>query len=99
MAYDNNLATISVPASADLSALQYRAMTINSSGQIAATGAGVRSDGILQDKPGAAGRPGCLAISGVSKAVAGAAITNGALLMATTNGKLIAATSTNAVVG
>lgn len=61
IAYEQNLTPINVPANADLSASQFCAVSINSSGNIALTAAAAAADGILQDKPAAAGRPGSVA--------------------------------------
>jgi hypothetical protein len=41
MAFEVNLQTVSVPASADLSTKQFLFGTINASGQVAVTGAGL----------------------------------------------------------
>ena len=54
--------------------------------------------GILQNKP-ASGQAADVGFLGVSKAIAGAAITAGAALMTDTSGRLITATSTNHRVG
>jgi len=53
--------------------------------------------GILQNDP-LAGQAANIAFVGVSKAVAGAAVTAGALLMTDTSARLITATSTNVAV-
>jgi hypothetical protein len=54
--------------------------------------------GILQNKP-AVGQAADVGILGVSKAVAGAALSAGALLMTDSSGRVITRTSTNPVVG
>jgi len=98
MATEQRLYTISVPASADISTKQYYAVVFTS-GKIAVAGAGVKIDGILQDKPAAADRPGSVGILGGSKAVAGAAVTIGDRLMTDSSGKVITATGTNITCG
>lgn len=98
-AYEESLVRLSVEASADLSASQYRYMVVNASGQLAAASAGAKADGILQDKPAAAGRAGSLGISGVSKVEAGAAFTAGDDLAVGTSGKAVLATTGDIVVG
>ena len=57
MAFEVNLQTVSVPASADLSTKQFLFGTINASGQVAVTGAGLASDGVIALGPSAQGRP------------------------------------------
>lgn len=87
-------------AAADLDTRQFTAVQVNSSGQIAAvTGSAQVTFGILQDKP-RAGQPANVMRSGVTKMVAGAAVTAGAEVMADATGRAItAATATNRVIG
>ena len=99
MAYEESLTSISVQAGSDLSASQYRLMIVNASGQLAAASTGAKADGVLQDKPTAAGRPGTLGINGVSKVEAGAAITAGDDIAAGTSGKAAVAGTGDVVVG
>lgn len=99
MAYEEKLDTISAPASADLSASQFCAVLYNSSGEIALAAANGPMDGVLQDKPEASGRAGCVGINGVTKAVASAAIAAGANVAVATSGQFKTAASTNVVVG
>ena len=52
MAYEENQLTITVPASADLSASQYKFMKLNSSGQaVLVTAQADLIIGVLQNKP------------------------------------------------
>jgi hypothetical protein len=100
MAYEQTLRTISVPASADLSASQFCFMAVNASGQLALASAGGDADGILQDKPNSQGVIGEIAIFGVSKLVVGAVgVTAGDLLACDGNGKAVTAASTNKILG
>lgn len=90
-------------ANADLSAKQFYAVKLaNASGvaQVAlATAAGEGIFGILQNKP-VSGAVADVCVLGVTKAVAGAAITSGAQIMTTAAGKVItAATAGSAVIG
>ena len=80
---------ISVPASADLSAIQYYFVSINSSGLIAATGDGERPDGILQNKPAAANRACAVQTDGESFVSCGAAVTAGDELCSDSSGQAI----------
>lgn len=99
MAYEENLSKITVPANADLSASQYCLVVINSSGKLALATATAKADGVLQDKPSAADDAGCLAINGVSKVKAGAAITAGDDISVGSSGKAATSTSGDIVVG
>ena len=91
MAFEVNLQTVSVPASADLSTKQFLFGTINASGQVAVTGAGLASDGVIALGPSAQGRPcGLASFPGqIARVMAGASFANGALLEADANGKAI----------
>ena len=91
MAYEVGNHAISVPASADLSAKQFLFGTIDGHGQVAVTGAAAAADGVIGDKPAAAGRPCALyTMPGqVVKVMCGAAVANGALLEADAAGKAV----------
>lgn len=89
MSYEETLKTLSAPANADLSAGQYKAVVINSSGKVALAGAGAFCAGILQDKPAAADRACTVAYGGISKALAGGSITAGATVAANASGALV----------
>jgi len=90
MAYEVGNQAISVPASADLSAKQFLFGSIGGTG-VAVTGAGLAADGVIADKPAAAGRPCSLyATPGmVVKVMCGAAVAAGALLEADASGKAV----------
>lgn len=79
-------------AASDLSSYQFYALKVTASG-VALAGAGEAIVGILQNKP-ISGEAAEIVVSGVSKAVSGAAFSKGALLEVDANGKLIAASST-----
>ena len=91
MAYEVGNHAVSVPASADLSAKQFLFGTIDASGQVAVTGAAAAADGVIGDKPAAAGRPTALYTSPgeVVKVMCGAAVAAGALLEADAAGKAV----------
>lgn len=72
MATQSLVATFSAPASGNVSASQYRAVKLNSTGQITACAATTDNVvGILMDDPGAAGVPGTIAYLGVVRAESG----------------------------
>lgn len=77
---------------------QFLAVKVTAARQVnlASTG-GEAIDGILQNDP-ASGYVADVGFMGISKAVAGAAFSAGALLMTDTSGRLITATSTNSAV-
>jgi hypothetical protein len=80
MATEQRLLNYGFSASADLSAKQFCGVIIGSTG-IATAAAGKNIDGILQDKPNAAGASGEVAMFGVSKALsAGTGFAAGDLL-------------------
>jgi hypothetical protein len=98
MAFEQGLQTISMPVNADMSAKQYFIMKA-SAGKAAVAGAGQQPIGILQDDPAADGRAGCIGIDGISKVVAGAAISAGAYVASDANGKAVTAASGDIAVG
>src|SRR4051812_4788269 len=91
MAYEVGAQSISVPASADLSAKQFYFGTIDANGQVATTGAGLAADGVIGDKPAAQGRPCAFyATPGmVVRVMCGAAVANGESLDTDANGKAV----------
>lgn len=79
---------ITVPASADLSNFQYRAVTISSLGSagtyaepVGASGAGTMPFGILTNKPGSASRGARVCVDGISKLEAGSPVAIGDLVV------------------
>ena len=99
MAKENALQTVSLPASADLSADQFRFVTINNQGRIALTGDGLAADGVLQDAPGAADRAGCVAIGGITKVLLGGTVAKGAQVASDANGKAVTSATSDIILG
>ncbi len=104
MAFEQNLHTFTRPANADLSAAQYKLVKLaNSSGVARAALVAAATDdavGVLQNAPDAAGREATIAFGGVSKVMAGAAITAGASLTADASGRVVATSqATDVIVG
>lgn len=92
--------SVSAEAGADLSASQFRFMVTASDGQIDPVGtAGADADGVLLNKPDAAGRAAELAVSGIVKVVCGAAVTRGGKVSSDNQGRAIPAVSTHHVLG
>lgn len=91
MAVVDRVRTVSVPASADHSANQFRFMKL-SSGLAALCGDGEASIGVLQNKPSAANQPAAIApIDGsIVKVVAGAAVSVDAKVCSDASGRAVA---------
>ncbi len=100
MASQDNVPTISLEASADLSAHQFKFMAVDSSSQLALqTSSTAANAGVLLDKPDAQGKVGTLAIGGMTKVEAGATVTAGAQGMADGTGRVIDHTGVNMSAG
>lgn len=92
MSFELNLQTIGVlAAAADLSAKQFYAVKLASTGKYALCDtAGERVSGILQNKP-VADEAATVAVAGVTKALAGGVIAAGDLVSTDANGKVVSA--------
>lgn len=99
MGLSSSKQVITVPANADLSSSQFLFMTVNASGRLAATGDGLAADGVLLDKPSAAGRAGALQIGGRVKVVAGGTVTAGDQVGSDAAGKAVSAASGDVILG
>lgn len=92
MSFGSNGVDISLVAAADQTAQQYRGGTVDANGNfIIATAAGQSVIGVLQNNP-ASGQAASVRVGGVSKMVAGGAITAGALIKVDNQGRAVAAT-------
>lgn len=98
MATENRVFSITLLAAADLSNSQFRAVQVNSSGQVALAGATGIAAGILQNKP-ASGRAATFGYQGVSKLVLGGTVAAGARVTSDANSAGIAATTGDSVLG
>lgn len=100
MAFEIPGFTLSVEASADLSAAQHHFVEVDSNGRLTVSNsAGESVFGVLQNTPNALGRVGTVMKDGVSKCVAGAAVAAGALIQTNASGRGITAVSGDFVVG
>lgn len=99
--YDESIKAVTLEAGSDLSAGQYKFVALASDGQVdLVAGSGARSDGVLLNKPSAAGHAATIGISGVVRVVAGTGnLTRGDLVMSDSDGTGITATSTGFVLG
>jgi hypothetical protein len=91
MSFQGNLTCISRVAGADLRTSQFRAVKLNSSGNVVIAAAGDFAIGILQNNPNS-GELATVAIHGISKASADAAVTAGVRVTPTADGQLATAT-------
>ncbi len=100
MAFEIPGFSMSLEASGDLSAAQFHCVEVDSNGQVTvANAAGESVFGILQNKPTAQGVAASIMKDGVSKVVAGAAITAGALVQTNGAGRVVVVGSGDFVVG
>lgn len=93
MAYTLDGRTLTLEASADLSSSQYLFVALGSTGIAVVSGSGGKAVGVLQDKPAALGRAGCVQYDGVTKVKAGAVVAKGADIMSNTSGQAITCTT------
>jgi hypothetical protein len=102
MAFEQPLGLCGIlPSSGNLSTSQYLALAENSSGQVVvATSTTAPIIGVLQNDPSAAGNGASFMYAGITKMVAGSALsTPGVQLMINGSGQAIAWTSPNCAVG
>lgn len=99
MAIDNLGKVISLPANTDLSSYQYCFVRTNSSGNLALAGDGEDADGVLQDDPAAAARPGSIALGGLTKVKAGGTVTAGGYVASDSSGRAVDAVSGDYILG
>ncbi len=86
MAVQGHGTDITLVAGADLSASQFLAVKLNSSGRAVLAGAGEDAVGVLQSKAGA-GLPVTVRVAGITKFIAGDAIAAGARVASDADGK------------
>lgn len=100
MAYESNLDCRTFEAGADLSAKQYHFMKLNASGQVVSCDAqGEEAKGVLQNDPDAAGKASTVAVGGITKMTAGAAITLNDAITTGADGRAETAATGDVVVG
>lgn len=98
MAFQENGIDITVVAGGDLSAKQFHAVKVNSSGQVVAAGDGEAGIGFVQNKP-TSGQAATVRVAGVTKAAAGGTVTAGQKIAANADGKAVTATASENVIG
>ena len=99
MSYQEALKVISVGAYGDHSSNQYKFVAAGANGFTLQSTNGGFCLGVLQDKPGATDRMGRVAINGVTRVKAGAAIAKGAKIQSNSSGLAITAAFSGYVMG
>lgn len=100
MARSEKIECITMEAGIDLSTHQYKFVVLASDGQIDPVASnGGDADGVLYDKPSAAGQAAQVAVQGRVKVLAASAITRGGKVSSNGSGLAQAAASTHHVLG
>lgn len=99
MAYTEAGLFVTLQAGQDLSSSQYYFVAVAADGQIDPAGDGVYADGILQNDPDAAGKAANVQIAGISKVVAGGAISVGDAVASNASGKAATAATGEVILG
>lgn len=100
MAYESNVGQdFTFPASADLSANQFRFMVLNTSKKLVLAGANVSCVGVLQDAPNAADRAGGVRCFGITKLTLGGTVAANDKIASDANGKGVKATAASVSAG
>jgi len=99
MSYTLGGECITLEAGQDLSSSQFFFVAVAADGQIDPAGDGAHAEGVLQNDPSAAGQAATVQISGVSKVVAGGAISVGDAVGSTAAGKATVAATTDSILG
>lgn len=98
--WKNQLLRYTLEVAADYSADQFTFMDVDTNGRaVQVSSAGGRAIGVLQDNPATLGEAGLLQFGGVSKVVAGAAVTAGDDVQSDGNGEAITALTGDIVLG
>ena len=90
---------ITLEAGANLSAGRYKFIKVASDGQIDLATLDATADGVLLDDPFAAGQSAMVGTAGISKVVAGAAVTRGGDVVSDASGRAINKGANNNVLG
>ena len=100
MAVENLGKTITIPAAGDLSAKQYRFMSLNSAGRCDVSGDGVNAEGVSQDDPSAIDQPTTVMVGhGITKVEAGASFSVNANLGSDSVGRAISTVTGDYIMG
>ena len=98
MAFTENMQTRSYVAGSDLSAKQFRFVSLAADGAVDATGAGAAAAGVLLNDPAAAGAAG-VAYDGRVTVVCGGTVTRGGEVASDAAGEAVDATTGDAILG
>jgi len=98
--FKSELLAYTLEAAADYTADQFTFMDVDTNGRaVQVSSAGGRAIGVLQDKPSALGQAAKIQFGGVTKVVAGAAVTMGDDVQSDGNGEAINALTGDIVLG
>lgn len=98
MAYTESTTCVTLVAAADLTAAQFRFVSVDSSGTVALTADDAHADGVLLNAPNS-GEAAEVAIGGIVKVECGATVTRGGDVSSGANGKAKDADTSAAVLG
>jgi hypothetical protein len=98
MAFTENMQTRSYVAGSDLSAKQFRFVSLAADGAVDATGAGAAAAGVLLNSP-AAGAAAGVAYDGRVTVVCGGTVTRGGEVASDAAGEAVDATTDDAILG
>lgn len=90
---------VSLVAGADLSAKQYFFVAVSADGQIDPAGDGAMADGVLQNKPDAAGKAATVAIGGITQVICGGTVTRGGPVASDAAGEAVDAATGDIILG
>lgn len=99
MAFMEDVRNRTYIAGQDLSAKQFHFVTLATDGQIDPTGDGARADGVLLNKPAAAGEAATVCYDGRVTVVAGGTVTLGANVASNAAGAAVVATTGEVILG
>jgi hypothetical protein len=99
MAFTYTGQNVTLEAGQDLSSSQFYFVAVAADGQVDPAGAGVYAEGVLQNDPDAAGLAANVQISGITKVVAGGAVSVGDAVASNASGKAATAGSGDTVLG
>lgn len=96
MSYEMPILDLTLEAAEDLTASQYHLIVVDNTGKAALAGADEAAVGVVQNEPDA-GEGASVRVQGVTKVVAGAAVTAGAKVSADLNGAGVTAVAGHVV--
>lgn len=99
MAHKEAQISVTLEAGADLSAAQFKFVTVDADGQLSVSTDGAASVGVLLNDPSAAGRAAEVCIGGVTRVEAGGTVTAGDAVASNATGEAITAATDDIILG